>query len=182
MMTVQLPNWDEVMAKVDPMVIDKAVNSSIRKSLMKTRTQISKNVRKVYNVKAGDIGKVVTLKKVDSNPPTYVLKYFGYRISLRKYAAQSKRIMSTRGWRIGVTVKVRKDRGRKITGAFFGPGGYPAYVRKGKERIPIEKRTGLAIPQMVQTKNQLDLAYKKFGKEIGIIFPKQLTYYMGIAK
>jgi len=178
MMAVTLPKWDKVVAAYHPDVINQAVNATIRKSLMKTRTQISKNVRAVYNIKAGDIGQVVSLKKISYTPPSYYLRYFGYRISLRKYGARPKRVKSTRGWRTGVTVRVRKDRGRKLVkGGFYGAGGWPVYKRVGRGRLPIEKRSGLAIPQMVQGKDQLALAYKFMGIEINKQFHVQLAFY-----
>lgn len=171
MFALQIKDWDKVEAAFSPVVLNQAMNAAIRKSLMKTRTQISVNVRQVYNISAGDIGNIVTLSKISYTPPSYRLQYSGARVSLRKYAARAKIVKTARGLRRGVTVRVRKDRGRKLVKhGFYGAGGWPVYMRLGRSRHKIEKRTGLAIPQMVGTKDQLDLAYKFMGVEI----PKQV--------
>jgi len=168
---LQIKDWDKVEAAFSPVVINQALNAALKKSLMKTRTQISLNVRQVYNISAGDIGKIVDLTKLSYTPPSYMLRYAGARISLRKYGARAKIVKTARGLRRGVTVRVRKDRGRKLVQhGFYGAGGWPVYMREGRSRHKIEKRTGLAIPQMVGTKDQLGLAYKFMGIEV----PKQV--------
>ena len=175
----QFENWDEFVAHYDPKILNQAMNSAIRKSLMETRTEISKNIRKVYNVKARDIGATVTLKKLSYIPPEYMLDYFGYRVSLRNYAARAKMVESRRGARKGVTVRVKKKR-RLVKGGFFGPRGYPVYLRtgvwkNGKEQI--QKHSGLAIPQMIQGKDQLRLAYDFMGKRMPPIFAREVRFY-----
>lgn len=175
MFELQIENWKEIQKALSPDVINKSMNLAIKRGLMKTRTQVSKNVRQVYAVNAGAIGKTVTLKRLTFNPPAYLLQWAAKRIQLRKFGARARIIRSSRGLRKGVSVRVRKDRGRKVVqGGFYGPGGYPVYKRVEGHNKKIEKRTGIAIPQMVATSDQMDQAYDFMGKE----FPKQFVSAM----
>lgn len=173
-------DWDKFVARHDPQIVRLAFNRTITASLKKTRTQISVNVRKVYNIKAREIASTVRLKRYSFDPPQYALIYSGYRISIRHYAGRAKRVMSARGWRKGFTVKVRKDRGRKLIRGGFYARGWPVYLRINRDdpKSKIQKHSGLAIPQMVQTKDQLALAYDFMTKEAALQWPVQMDYYV----
>lgn len=179
----RIDGLDAMRAAFDPALVEKALAVSIQKTLRKTRTQVSKEVRKVYaSIAAKDVGAAVGLKihRISFSPPKFALKYSAKRISLRKFGAKRKRVMSAKGPRVGVEVKVRKDRGFKLiragggySGGFFGPNNQ-VYVRVSSERKPIEKRSGIAIPQMVGTERTSDVAFKFMVKEM----PKQLDVNM----
>jgi len=143
-----------------------AMNRTLKRTMMRTRTEISSIIRKTYVVKAGDIKSTTFLRAVSRKPAEYELSYTGKRLSVRYYKAQKKRVKSKRGWRTGVTVKVRKDRGRKLIRGGFYAGGWPVYLRKGKGRTPIQKHSSLAIPQMAATKRTVSMAAKFMGKEL----------------
>lgn len=186
MLELQISNWKELEKVFDPAILNRATNRGISRGLMKTRTAIKERVRSRYVIKAGDIAKTVKLKKLSFNPAVYLLNYAGYRRSLRHYGAKAKVVQTAAGQRIGVTVRIRKDRGRKLVGkqsglsaGFFGPGGYPAYARSTDKRKPIHKLTSLAVPQMVGTEYTVDFAHRIMVKEFPVEFNRAMDFYIG---
>jgi len=165
----------EQMKKIfDPKIIDKAVNTANVKTARKTRTLISKEARKIYNVKAGDIGKVVGLRRT---PDGMLIIYQGARISLGKFTAKSKKVQSAKGKRTGVTVRVRKDNGRKIVKKGFMVKD-KIFARKGVNRFPIKLLTGPAIAQMVGTQFMQNQVQQFAEKESDIQLTSSMNFWL----
>ncbi len=134
-----------------------------RRTTSKIRTRISKDVRKVYNVKARDVSSTVKLLNRSKGTLEHrILLYIGGHIPLAKFDAKPRVVRSRRGPRRGVTVRVRKDSGRKLVGkrsGFHGAG----FLAKGKvmaRKTPAgpshRMHYGPAITQMVANESVIE--------------------------
>ena len=132
----------------------KAGKDATRVSARKVSVQASKKTREIYNVTAGLI-KDTFFTVVENSGQTRTLTYKGKRLGLVNFDAKSKKINR----RQGVTVKIRKDRGRTpVKGAFFFEtgGGVQVAKRKGPARFPIQVLKTIAVPEMLDTDPVLD--------------------------
>lgn len=121
----------------DPALVDRALKLTNSRTAARARTHISREVQKVFNVKARDIKANSSIKRMTNGDSDVMLFYEGRRLSLMYFDAReiknhkSGRAITTkrrkgglvstaakrRSKKTGVTVKMRKDRGReKVTG------------------------------------------------------------------
>lgn len=179
MLKLQIEGFEELKKTYNPNLLEKTMAVSMQKTMFKTRTFVSKSVRERYVVKAGDIKATVKFTRPSRKPIIMQLAWRSKRTQLKDFKALPRTVRTARGKRKGVTVRVRKDRGRKlIRGAFFGPGGRAAYMRKGSRRHPIEKRTGIGIAQMVRTRYMEDKRDKFFAVEMQKQFKTNFDYFL----
>ena len=88
----------ELRRKFDPALVERADRIAIGRVARKVRTQVSRDVRAVYNVKARDVGKTVRiLRNKRGSVEERILLYTGGSIPLAKFDAKPKRVRSTRG-------------------------------------------------------------------------------------
>ena len=137
MIDVRFENLEQVKRTFDPVVVEKAAFSAVKKLHNKAATRVSKSVRGKYNIKASRL-KLALKKRVrtQQGTPTGFLIYTGGRISMRHFAVggsmpragnQPTR-RSARGKRKGVRVRVVKSRGNHVI-----PRGFWGKGRIGKE-------------------------------------------------
>lgn len=131
------------LADLDHKGIPRAVRSALNVANRKARTQISKNIRANYTLKAGRI-------KQDISPTRFTdggMKAHIYTsrkpISLRRYTGR----MTSKGYYASVTKGARKLVGKNGNKAFVIPSSAPdvPFVRKGRKRKPIEVLFGPSI-------------------------------------
>ena len=140
---------------------------AINKTVNSTFTKVSRDVRKEVMVKARDIKKVMRKVRPKGGmlPNGKVILEHEKRLSLKYFGAkQNKRKRS------GVSYQISRKGGRKILkGGFMGPrpgviaprlGGH-VFARKGKARLPIQKKFGVS-PWGVYLVNDFDGETRKF--------------------
>lgn len=177
MISYQIEKLPELRRKFDPKLIDKALDRALQVASTKTRTRISKETRKTYNVKAGDVSKAVTLRRISGGR---LLLYTGRVIGLDKFGARKKKVRTARGPRTGVTVLVRKDRGRKLVKRAFlaDVHGAKVFKRQGASRLPIRRLYGPSIAHMVGNEFIANAATLQTGEDAAIEFNRYLEYLM----
>ena len=127
-------NFEEVEAAFDPKIVTKAVNATIPRTMRKARTNVSKEIRKTYNVKAKTIKDTVRLESRKTSEETVsILSYRGGALPVDRFGTRVRSVSSTRGRRVGVSAKVKKGGRRGIVS-----GGFPLRGRTG----PTMQRTG----------------------------------------
>ena len=164
----------------DPDIIQKALITAMNRATMKTRTEVSQKVRSIYDIKAGDISKRVSIRKQQHRDIVRYLLYRGPAEGLEKFKPRGKNIrVGTRRLR-GVTVRVRKDRGRKLVkGGFLAAiSGTKVFKRKGLPRLPIRKLVGPSVPHMVGKKLVVVAAQDKFHHEVDIEFDRAMQFHL----
>jgi len=138
----------------------KELAAAINDTVKKTKTNISKEIRSVVNVKKAAIDKAISVKGKAT------AQSLRGAVSLRKEARIGLQHFGGRQNKSGVSYKISKQGGRKsIAGAFMGakPGQLApklyggVFRRAGKTRLPIVKLYGVS-PFGAYVKNDLDEA------------------------
>ncbi|WP_313891126.1 phage tail protein [Psychrobacillus sp.] len=125
-----------------------AIASALNRGMSNINTNIKKEVRKEYHIKAGDID--VTLKKnrASKGSLSAEVKSKGGAIPLDKFKVTPKSINPKRKSTLSVAVK--KDGVKKLKGAFMADiNGPKLFLRAKKSRLPIGRLFGPSIPQML---------------------------------
>lgn len=193
MIDVKLENLAEVRRAFDPRVVGEAVKRAVSTAAERVRTHVSRDVRERYTIKAGDIGRSVTLRAVHRGSIIdRLLVYTGGRLSLAKFAARPRQVRVPRkdgkGTRklTGVTVQVKRAGGRQLVQGGFLARGRNAkddtpqqiFQRAGDSRLPIRKLTGPAIPTMVANPAVIQGASTLAMDVLAREFPRQMDVLM----
>jgi hypothetical protein len=157
MISVNLTGIEAARQALGPVVVNKAINSTLNKLAAKAKTEVSKEIRKTYNIKARDLNAQLTVSRargagfyeatLSASGPRFSLMYFDpQEIAIRGGDAiltsrargrdgsgglVSRKVK--RGSRVrGVTVKVKHAGGRKLVKGPKGYGGFLAQGRRGQ--------------------------------------------------
>ena len=116
-----------------------ATSRALNKAAAQTKTQASKSIRQIRNLKAGTVNKQMRVRKASRVKAESAVIATGAAIPLRDYGArQTAR---------GVTFRVNKGKRSLLRGAFIVRSiGQHVFTRKGKKRLPIIKRVGPSLP------------------------------------
>ncbi len=188
MISFEIKGFDRMVEGSNPKIINKAMNTALHRTSLKLRTKLIKEVRKVYAVTAGDVRLTASNPLVLSRDPARrALVFTSGRTPIDKFKPKARLVKTGRGDRIGVTVRVRKDRGRRLikkhgarSGAFFAKGMVMA--RKGKSQYPIMRLSSLAIAQMAGTRYISAKGLKLLEKETPVQFESALKFYLSKVK
>ncbi len=175
---VNIDGFYELQKALKPESFKKALNRTVRRMGTRFRKTAVKEVRTTYNVKAKKLKQYISAKThYGKDGVKWIFYVRGRPLSLIHFGARQTRK--------GVSVKVRKDRGRRvIKGAFVAPdkgGHFRVFKRKGKERLPIESKYTLSVPQMFN-KEILDKAKREVEANYEKEFKHNLDYYLGRLK
>lgn len=164
MIDIKIQNLDELRKAFDPQAVDRAFRSAVTQVTRKVRTRVSEAVRAEYNIKAGEIGKAVTLKTLSGPEEQRLLLYTGKRIGLIHFGARPVQVRKNKRKYYGASVALYKSKGRtRPAGAFIGRGrtsdSQQVFKRMGVERgapryagdEKLAKQTGPSIAHMVRT-------------------------------
>ena len=124
----------------------KVLTRAVNKVTSRTRTKISREVRKRLNVRAKTVNKSVTATRARFSSPTATIKIRGSRLGLLDFIGTSQT-------RRGVAYRIKRGAAREtIKGGFIQrmPNGHRgAFVRTSKSRLPIVALRGPSIPAAV---------------------------------
>ncbi len=172
---VEFEGIDKALAALNPQEYKKALSKTVRRMGQRFRTTATKEVRNTYYIKAKKLKEKIKTRTVrDGNGTVWKFEVRDNQSSLINFGA--------RQIKKGVSVKVRKDRGRKvIKGAFIvkGAGGnLQVFKRAGKERMPIDAKKTLSVPQMFND-DVLNKATKEVEERYASEFKHNLDFYLG---
>lgn len=176
MISVTFDNLEGVKRFYDPIIVEKAARSTVKKLRDKAATRASSEVRKVYAVKARDVKAALTPRlKEENGLPVGLLIYTGGRLSLRYFTAYKggvpqgsmrPKVKTRAGLRYGARVRVKKTSPSKIikrafwgrgrAGSIDGAGEWQIFQRIGLGRLPIRKLTGPSIAHMLRSRSAVD--------------------------
>lgn len=135
---------DAALWGLDGRTLTRAVVRAANRTLTGTRSEASKSLRKRVNLKASTIKDQMRTYKASTARPAARIEVPYRPISLKEYGARQNRR--------GLSVRVLKTGGRKrIKSGFVASelGGH-AFVRVGKERLPIRKLFGPTLQSQVE--------------------------------
>lgn len=208
----EIANIRELKQTYDPALVEEAIKFANIKTARKAKTLISKLIREDWNVKAKDINQHTLIKRKYSGNYDALILYTGKRLDLTTFGVKEVKniggravttTMAKNGWvsrrakratkKSGITIKLRKNKGRELVRGFSKFGGKNSankafladnriYARDTSKRLPISKLRGLSIPQMVGKKAQ-DKAFQFIKQEHPDQFMQHLEKLMsGIIK
>ena len=125
-----------------PNAMPKAVSRAANRAIQSARTQGVKTARSEYLIKAGDVKATLSISKASTSFLSASIRSSGRPISLKKFKTSKNRK--------GIRAKVKKTGGKTIPKAFFTTmknSHQGVFIRKGKERYPIENLHGPSAPQ-----------------------------------
>lgn len=120
----------ELKKQFDPDLVSKALSQAAKRAGDKVATQVSKDIRQTYAVKAGDIRKRLKVKRYRKYGGTQAYIWTGRGLPLSYFNPKQKTVKLQRrnrkGQRIprrGATVRIRKDKGRqRVPGGWYAKG------------------------------------------------------------
>lgn len=192
----RLENLEYIRKNYDPAIVDRAVSTAMSRTAMKARTAVSRLVRQTYNIKARSISTGVRLiRRKKGQIHERVLLYTGTAIPLNRFSPLTKRVTSARGPRVGVTVRVRKDRGRRlVTGGFLAdvngpkvfvrrPGAAKVKPSKGRYagtgilRQPVDRQFSVSVPGTVAHESVLKEINRVVVEQAPIEFNRAMNFF-----
>ncbi len=169
---IKLTGVDEIIARTNPKLYTKTLNRSINEIGRKITTEMTRDVRKKYNIKAKDLKKYIKIKRSSYSNLEYSIDVSSKTRNIKHFGAKA---LSKRGQ---VSVKIRKDKRRSvITPAFIAKKSGAVLTRvKGTQKI--KSVHTLSVPQMFNKKT-LEKAEDINDKEFGSTFKKNFSFYVG---
>lgn len=137
----------------------KASARALNKTMTHVRAQLAKDARQRYKTTSADVK--AGMGSISKAKPTHLSTYFrskGKRIALTYFmtAANVRKSLAQAGVKIKrrtpVTFQITRGVKRKLRGAFVAKmesGHVGVFTRTGGKPLPIEQRTGPAVPQML---------------------------------
>lgn len=154
MISISVEGMDAVKRAMGncPRKINLALSRAVNRTVTTVKSNISKQVRAGYTIKAQDVKDSLEISKATAAKPYAIVKSTGQRISFTKFriSPQEPRPRNPPGG--GYKVTIKKSSGLKAV-----PRGFLAYARgslgffqrTGSSRFPITRLTGPSVPEMI---------------------------------
>lgn len=145
----QLADVEKLLDHI-PRGAERACSRALNRTTTGVRTQATRSIRDIYVIKAGDVRETMRVDKATPNKLRARLVSRGAVLGLQHFSYSPKN--PNQRPKIGVRIRVRKASSAKpIAGTFLISGKTGIFQRKGKERFPLERKSGPAVPSMMKT-------------------------------
>jgi len=171
-MKVEFDGLDKVLATLNPRVYRKALNRTVNDIGAKMKTYTTKEVRRTYNIKAKDIKQFMQVKRSRYEDMKYQMQIRSSPLNAIRFGAKA---LKKRG---NVSVRIRKDNGRKVLKRAFLSKSGKAVLQREKGSQKIRAVATISIPQMFNDKilkGADDMARNEFSKKLQDNF----NFYIG---
>jgi hypothetical protein len=136
------------MSNKAPQVISSALN----RALTTVASNISKETRQDYNIKAADIKATLTKTKASRTSMNAIVKSKGNLIPLDRFKVSPKKVSPKR--KASIKIGVKKNGMKTLSGAFVADiNGLKVFRREGRKRLPIDRLFGPSVPQMLKSED-----------------------------
>lgn len=129
---------------------NRALASAMNKTIAIARTDMSREIRNEFALKAGYVSERLRVRKAWRSGALELTASLaggdGRKRSANVIAFGARQI------RKGVSVRIRKGRRKVIAGAFIANKGRTVFIREGRTRLPIKAVQTLDVAQMFNTK------------------------------
>lgn len=181
----------ELKQQFDPKDVEKALSWAVNATTRKAATEISKKTRQRYTVSADDIRKRLRIERYRRDVDRAIL-YTGRRLPLVQFKPSERwvsvnpkrRVQSgprkgSMARRRGVSVRVRKDKGRQLVqGGWLAKGHILRRKDKGDTQSQPIMRFGPSIPEMVDNPQVIEAAQDLVRKDLPQQFNDRLNYIL----
>lgn len=175
----------------DAKEVDKALKWSVNATARKAATLISKDIRSVYAIKAGDIKRHLRIERIEKDA-TRALLYTGGKLPLEQFKPKQRWVAVSPKRRVksgsrkgagarrrGVSVAVRKGRGRQlVTGGWLAKGRVFRRSDKNDNSSTPRPQFGPSIPGMVAHESTIGAAQELVREELPKEFSGRLDYLL----
>lgn len=125
-----------------------AISNALNRGMTNVGSNIRKEVRKEYHIKAGDVNATLSRHRANRGSLTATVESKGHLIGLDKFKVNPRTINPRR--KTPLRVAVKKSGGSTVGGAFMAEiNGPKLLMRMKKTRLPIRRLFGPSIPQML---------------------------------
>ncbi|GEN83625.1 hypothetical protein SLU01_19370 [Sporosarcina luteola] len=132
-----------------------AISNALNRGMSNINTNVRKEIRKDYHIKAGDINATLSKIRATRGSLSSGVVSKGSLIGLDKFKVSPRTINPNR--KTPLTVAVKKSGGSKVPGAFMADiSGPKLFMRIKKSRLPIRRLFGPSVPQMLGRKDIRD--------------------------
>lgn len=136
------------MSNKAPQVISSALN----RALTTVASNISKETRQQYNIKAADIKGTLEKTKASKTSLNAIVKSRGNLIPLDRFKVSPRKVTPKR--KAAIKVGVKKNGMKTLSGAFVADiNGIKVFKREGRKRLPINRLFGPSVPQMLKSED-----------------------------
>lgn len=171
MINIKITGLDKIILHLDPKLYKQTLNRTINEMGRKTTTAMIKDVRKQYNIKAKTLRKYIQVSKSRYGK-------FEYKVDIssknRNVTHFSSRVLKKRGQ---VSVKIKKENGRKILRPAFKAKNSPAILTRVGKTQEVKAIQTLSIPQMFNSRTQ-EKAEELNEQEFSSTFKRNFDYYV----
>ncbi len=150
----------------------KAINSALNRTIEGVRTDITKQVTATYDIKAKPVRASMKITKSTLSTLQASAAGVGSPIPLINFHVTPNKPGQQNPGTI-LRASVKKSGGKPIPGAFvttMKSGHTGVYMRKGKERLPVDEAFGPSVPQMMNEvkirQEVMDGASERFSKRL----------------
>lgn len=163
------------MEKKAPQVVSSALNRALNNVV----TNINREVRSRYNLKARDVKETLSKTRATRADLEAIVKSRGTLIPLDKFKVSPKKPAPKR--KSPIKVAVKKGSLKPIKGAFVADiNGPKVFRRQTEERLPIDRLFGPSVPQMLgneEIRNRVneegrETFYRRLDHEVNRILDK----------
>lgn len=148
-----------------------AMSAALNRTVTNISSNIRKEVREKYHIKAGDIKDTIVTKKASKSSLSASVTSKGQVIPLDKFKINPKTVNPKRRKQLKISVK--KGGAKEVTGAFIADlHGLKVFQRSSERRLPIKKLFGPSVPQMIGN----DEIVKKIEEEALETFDKRVQH------
>jgi len=153
------------------------VSRSLNRAIANVNTNLSKETRKIYHLKAKTIKSTMTVNKATRNNLRAITTSSGQRMPLKHFKVLPGKYNPRNPEKSKpVRIAIRKDNGNHILKHAFISAKMNDHIfeRTTKKRLPLRKLTSLAVPQAFQDKQlrrmvrqtAMEVYHKRFDHEI----------------
>lgn len=181
----------QLRQQFDAKDVDTALRWAVNATTRKAATLISRETRNLYDISAGDIRKRLRIQRIEQDAGRAIL-YTGRRLPLAQFkprerwvtVSSRRRVQSgprkgSMARRRGVTVQVRKDRGRQqVQGGWLAKNHIYRRSDKDDNKSAPEMRFGPSIPEMVGNQQVMDAAQELVRQDLPQQFNDRLNYIL----
>lgn len=182
---------ERLRKQLDPRDVEKALDWAVNATTRKAATRISRETRQRYAISAGDIRRRLRIQRVRRDATRAIL-YTGRRLPLAQFKPRERWVSVSPRRRVqsgprkgamarrrGVTVQVRRDRGRQLVqGGWLAKGHILRRQNRSDPQSQPRIRFGPSIPEMVANPQVIEQAQQLVRDDLPEQFSGRLDYIL----
>lgn len=168
-------------------IVNRALDMAVQRTTGKAATRISRKIRDVYDISAGDVRRTLRIQRVRRDA-TRALLYAGRRLPLERFKPTTRQVRvqatSRKGTRFvtrrrAVSVRIRQDKGRAVVpNAWFAKGRVLQRADLADPMSQPRMQFGPSIPGMVGHASVIDDVEAFVRSDLPVEFSGRMDYLL----